>query len=73
MTFSVQNINKPQNKKWKAVSKFLCRTLPVYITIVASIPEEYISPELKVWIGVALSIIVATISGLSELTSEPNV
>jgi hypothetical protein len=70
--FSLSNIGQPQNKRWKFISKFLCRTLPVYITIIAAVPETALSSNLKIWIGVALSFIVATISGLSELTIDGN-
>jgi hypothetical protein len=71
--FSFKNVGKRSNKKWKLVSKFLCRSLPLYVGIIAAIPNEYINPNLKVWTGVALSAIVATISSLSELTVENNV
>jgi len=67
---SIENLGKPVNKRWKFISKFLCRTLPVYITVIAAIPDSTLDPNLKIWIGVALSLIVATISGLSELTTN---
>ena len=70
--FSTSNLGKPTNKKWKFVSKFLTRTLPVYAGIVATIPETAISSDVKVWVTVLFSAIVATISGLSELTAEKN-
>lgn len=68
--FSTKNLGKPANKKWKYVSKFLTRTLPVYAGIVATIPEAYISSDVKVWITVVFSAIIATISGLSEFTTN---
>jgi predicted phosphoadenosine phosphosulfate sulfurtransferase len=67
---SFDNIGKPSNKRWKFISKFLTRSLPVYIGIIASIPEGYINTELKVWLSVILSFCVATISSLSELTTN---
>lgn len=67
---SLSNYRKPTNKKWKAVSKFLTRTLPAYVAAIIMLP---ISDGAKVWITFASAIIVATISGLSELTAEgPN-
>ena len=72
MTISLDNYKKPANKKWKLVSKFLTRTLPIYITILAAIPDDHISITFKIWGGVAMSVIVATISGLSEFTTENN-
>lgn len=64
---SLSNLNKPTNKKWKAVSKFITRTLPVYSGAIMPLP---ISTEAKLWITFFFSVIVATISGLSELTIE---
>ena len=64
---SFDNYNKPTNKKWKAVSKFLTRTLPIYAAAIMPLP---IDDKAKLWITFAFAIIVATISGLSELTIE---
>jgi hypothetical protein len=69
---SINNIGKKSNQKWKMISKFLCRSLPLYVGIIAAIPGEYINPQLKVWLSVALSTLVATISSLSELSVEEN-
>lgn len=65
--FSTDNLNKPQNKQWKAVSKFLSRTLPAYVAAVAisPLPDNY-----KLWATFVLSLMVATISGLSEFTTN---
>jgi len=71
--FSLENLEKPQNKTWKFISKFLTRTLPLYAGIVAVIPDSALSADVKIWIGVIFSLIVATISGLSEFTTEPTV
>lgn len=71
--FSLDNLEKPQNKIWKFISKFLTRTLPVYAGIVAIIPDSALAADVKVWISVIFSLIVATISGLSEFTTEPSV
>ena len=66
--FKFSNLGRPTNKTWKFISKFLTRTLPVYAGIVAVIPDATLAADTKVWIGVILSAIVATISGLSEFT-----
>jgi hypothetical protein len=71
--FSLANFDKPTNKRWKFWSKFLTRTLPVYAGIIAVIPDATLNADLKVWIGVILGVIVATISGLSEFTTEDSV
>lgn len=67
---SLSNYNKPTNKKWKAVSKFLTRTLPVYAAAIMPLP---LSDNIKLWITFAFAVLVATISGLSELTTEETV
>ena len=65
--FKISNIGKKTSIKWKFWSKFLTRTLPVYAGAAVALP---VSEEIKVWIIFAQTIIVATISSLSELTSE---
>lgn len=68
--FSIENYNKPANKKWKFWSKFLTRTLPVYAGIIAAMPNSVLTADAKIWIATGISAIVATISGLSEFTTE---
>lgn len=65
--FKYENINKPANKRWKTVSKFLSRSLPLYIAAVSVSPLE---DSHKLWITFILSLFVATISGLSEFTTN---
>jgi len=70
-TLSLENYyNKPTNKVWKFASKFLTRTLPIYAGIIAVIPNESLSIEIKLWVNVALSAMIATISAISEFTAE---
>lgn len=65
--FKISNIDKKTNLKWKFWSKFLTRTLPVYAGAAVALP---VSEEIKIWIIFLQTIIVATISALSELTTE---
>jgi len=65
--FKRENLKKPQSRKWKMVSKFLSRSLPAYIGAVAISP---LTDESKLWVTFILSILVATISGLSEFTTN---
>ena len=65
--FKISNLDKPASGRWKFWSKFLSRSLPAYIAAVTFMP---VSEDLKLWITFTLSFIVATISGLSEFTTE---
>jgi hypothetical protein len=70
MQLKYSNLGKPVAKRWKTISKFLSRSLPLYIGAVAMapMPDNY-----KLWATFILSLCVATISGLSEFTSnEPS-
>ena len=67
MDISIDNIGKPVNKKWKFISKFLTRTLPIYAGAAVTLP---ISEKWKVCIIFLQTVIVATISALTELTIE---
>jgi len=68
--FKTSNLGKPASKKWKYVSKFLSRSLPLYIGAIIAVPDKNINADIKVWIVLALSIAVATVSGLSEFTTD---
>jgi len=68
MALKLSNYSKPTNKRWKMVSKFLSRSLPLYIGAVAIGP---LSDEHKILLTFILSLAVATVSGLSEFTEEP--
>ena len=63
----LSNLKKPSSKRWKMISKFLSRSLPLYIAAVAIPP---FADNVKLWIVFLLSLAVATVSGLSEFTSE---
>ena len=67
MDIKLDNLDKPSNKKWKAVADFFLYTLPLYLTAIMAIP---IDENLKLWIGFAMSIIVISLKGFSKLTSE---
>jgi hypothetical protein len=67
--FSIKNVGQPQNPVWKKLSKFLTRTLPIYAGAIVALP---IPENTKLWFIFAQTIIVATISALSELTTNNN-
>lgn len=66
----ISNYGKPTHKKWKFVSKFLTRSLPAYIAAIVAVPDKNISADIKVWIVLGLSLMVATVSSLSEFTTN---
>ena len=65
--FKRENLKKPQSRKWKMVSKFLSRSLPLYIGAIAIAP---MTEDIKLWITFIFSVAVATVSGLSEFTTD---
>jgi predicted phosphoadenosine phosphosulfate sulfurtransferase len=66
--FSFDNLNKPRNKWWRFITKFLCKTLPIYCGAIITLP---ISPTIKIWTMFAGTVITGTISALSEFTTGP--
>lgn len=64
---SFDNVGKPANKRWKIVSKLLCRVLPVISGAIVSVPFD---ETIKVWLIFGCTVVVAIISALSELTTE---
>jgi len=66
--FSFDNIDKPRNKWWRFTSKLLIKTLPVYCGAIITLPI----PEIvKIWTMFFGTVVTATISALSELTTGP--
>jgi len=63
----ISNIGKPVNKRWKFISKFLTRTLPIYAGAAVTLP---IPEKTKVLIIFIQTVIVATISALTEMTAD---
>ena len=64
---SFDNIGKKSDKRWKFVSKLLCRVLPIVSGAIIPLP---IPETLKVWIIFGCTVIVAVISAASELTVD---
>lgn len=61
------NLNKPSNKKWKAVADFFLYTLPLYLTAIMAIP---LNEDLKLWLTFGITIITVTLKGFSKFTAE---
>ena len=65
--FSTDNLNKPSNRKWKAVADFFLYTLPLYQGAIIALP---MTDSQKMWISFAISMIVISLKGLSKFTTE---
>jgi predicted phosphoadenosine phosphosulfate sulfurtransferase len=61
------NLNKPSNKKWKAVSDFFLFTLPLYLTAIMALP---IDESIKLWVSFVITIITVTLKGFTKFTAE---
>jgi len=67
MALSLDNLNKPSNKKWKSVADFFLYTLPLYQGAIITLP---ITDNQKMWITFMVSIVVISLKGLSKFTEE---
>lgn len=65
--FSTDNLNKPSNKKWKAVADFFLYTLPLYLGAIMALP---ITEDIKMWLNFGVSIAVISLKGVSKFTTE---
>jgi predicted phosphoadenosine phosphosulfate sulfurtransferase len=60
------NLNKPSNKKWKAIADFFLYSLPLYLTAIMASP---INENVKLWATFGISIVVVTLKGFSKFTA----
>jgi predicted phosphoadenosine phosphosulfate sulfurtransferase len=67
MNLSVDNLQKPSNKKWKAIADFFLYSLPLYLGAVMALP---VSEEIKLWVTFGITILTVTLKGLTKFTSE---
>jgi hypothetical protein len=67
MSFSVNNFNKPSDKKWKAIADFFLYSLPLYLGAIMALP---INDETKLWLNFGMTILTVTIKGITKFTSE---
>ena len=65
--FSTDNLNKPSNRKWKAVADFFLYTLPLYLGAIMALP---ITEDIKMWLNFGVSIAVISLKGVSKFTTE---
>lgn len=63
----VENLGKPDNKKWKKIADIALYTLPLYDAVVLGMPI----PDLyKSWIITVLNTTVVIFKGVSKFTSD---
>jgi hypothetical protein len=67
MKLSIDNLQRPSNKKWKAIADFLLYSLPLYLVAIMSVPVD---EKIKLWLNFGFTIIIVTLKGLSKFTSE---
>ena len=70
MNLTISNLQKPSNKKWKAVADFLLYSLPFYLTALMVLP---INEDVKIWLIFAISVLIVTIKGITKFTAEEQI
>lgn len=69
MQLSTDNLNKPSNKKWKAIADFFLYTLPLYSGAVIALP---ISETAKLWITFGATVLTISLKGLTKFSVDPS-
>ena len=67
MNLSIDNLNKPSNKKFKAVADFFLYSLPLYLGAVMALP---VSENIKLWVTFGITIATVTLKGITKFTEE---
>ena len=67
MKLKISNLNRPSNKRYKAVADFFLYTLPLYLIAMKALPFD---EGLKSWIEFGLTMIIVTFKGLTKFTGE---
>lgn len=67
MTFRYSNLERPTNRRLKAIADFLLYTMPLYLGIILALP---IGPNSKMWINTIFSVVIVTLKGLTKFTSD---
>lgn len=67
---SVKNLNRPSNKRWKAIADFFLFTMPLYLGAVLALP---LTEEMKMWINFGVTVLIISLKGVSKFTQEDDV
>lgn len=63
----IQNLNKPDNKKWKLIADIALYSLPLLTGIVVTAP---ISDNMQKWVLVLLNVLIIGFKTVSKFTTE---
>lgn len=63
----IQNLKKPDNKKWKLIADVALYSLPLLTGVVVTIP---VSDNIQKWILVLLNVLIIGFKTISKFTSE---
>ena len=72
MQISIDNLNKPSNKKWKKVADYFLYTLPLYSSAIAIGADQLWNAKTALIITIVINIVVVTLKGITKFTAEPN-
>lgn len=63
----IQNLQKPDNKKWKLIADIALYSLPLLTGVVVTIP---VSDNIQKWILVVFNVLIVGFKTISKFTSE---
>jgi hypothetical protein len=71
MTLSIENLDKPSNKKFKLIADIALYTLPLYSGAIAILASS--APVFALWTNFIISFAVITLKAIVKFTAEPTV
>lgn len=63
----IQNLQKPDNKKWKLIADIALYSLPLLTGVVVTIP---VSDNIQKWILVVFNVLIVGFKTISKFTSD---
>jgi hypothetical protein len=70
MQLSIDNLDKPSNKKWKKVADYFLYTLPLYSTAIAAVADNLWNAKVALIITTVINVVVISLKGLTKFTAE---
>jgi hypothetical protein len=68
MKLSVENLDKPSNKKFKLIADIALYTLPLYSGAIAVLASS--APVFALWTNFIISLVVITLKAVTKFTAE---